>query len=194
MPVLRQLARRVRDLPQADVLRLLRSPFHEDRLLALLVWVDRFEHGDGFVRRRVYEAYMRQTRHINNWDLVDLSAPNIAGAWALDHGTCDLFRLARSGNLWERRIAMVATHAYIRVRRFEPTLVIARRLLRDREDLIHKASGWMLREAGKRDPDVLRDFLARHAAAMPRTMLRYAIERLPPTERASWMAVRPTGC
>jgi 3-methyladenine DNA glycosylase AlkD len=188
VPVLRQIARQLSDLTQPDVIRLLHSPYHEDRLLALLVWVAQFERGDESCRSRLHDAYLSHTRSINNWDLVDLSAPNIAGAWALSHGTRQLLELSHSHSLWERRLAIVATHAFIRANRFTPTLVIARRLLHDPEDLLHKATGWMLREVGKRDADVLRGFLARHVKTMPRTMLRYAIERFPEPERKRWMA------
>lgn len=188
VPVLRKIARQLSELSQPDALRLLHSPYHEDRLLALLVWVAQFERGDDACRGRLHDVYLSHTRSINNWDLVDLSAPNIAGAWALSHGTRRLLELSRSHSLWERRLAIVATHAFIRAHRFNPTLVIARRLLHDPEDLLHKATGWMLREVGKRDADVLRGFLARHAKVMPRTMLRYAIERFPEPERKRWMA------
>jgi len=188
VPILRQIARQISDLPLPDTLRLLESPYHEDRMLALLVWITQYQHGDEPGRNRLHEAYLGHTRCINNWDLVDLSAPGIAGAWALSHGTRRLLLLSRSHSLWERRLSIVATHAFIRARRFGPTLAIARRLLHDPEDLLHKATGWMLREVGKRDAAVLRGFLGRHAAIMPRTMLRYAIERFQQPERQHWMA------
>jgi 3-methyladenine DNA glycosylase AlkD len=187
VPVLRRLARQFAALPMPAVLRLLGSPWHEDRLLALLLLVRRFERGTVPERDRIAAAYLRHTRHVNNWDLVDLSAPNIVGAWLLRRDASLLDRLAGSGSLWERRIAVVATLAFLRAGRLQPTFAIARRLLADREDLIHKATGWMLREAGKREPAALRRFLARHAARMPRTMLRYAIERLPAAERRRWL-------
>ena len=188
VPALRRLAQQQADLPLADVLRLLPSKGHEDRLLALLLLVRQFEQGDEAQQRRVFDAYLRNTRHINNWDLVDLSAPNIVGAWTAAHGTAILSRLARSKSLWERRIAIVATFRLIRQKRYATTLVLSRKLLADREDLLHKATGWMLREVGKRDPAVLRAFLDCHAAVMPRTMLRYAIERFPEAERRKYRA------
>ena len=187
VPALRQLIPRYATLPRADVLRLLKSTFHEDRLLALLLLVRRFERGDATEQEGVFNAYLRHTRTINNWDLVDLSAPNIVGTWVATHDTNILTRLIRSPSLWERRIAMVATYALIRQHRHAPTLTLARKLLKDREDLLHKATGWMLREVGKRDQAVLTTFLDRHATVMPRTMLRYAIERFPETERKAYL-------
>jgi len=187
VPTLRQLARRHAGLPLAAVLRLLKSKYHEDRLLALLLLVRRFERGDAAEQERVFRAYLRHTRHINNWDLVDLSAPNIVGAWTAAHDTAVLDRLVRSPLLWERRIAIVATAALIRQKRYVTTLMLSRRLLADREDLLHKAAGWMLREVGKRNKRALTAFLDRHAAVMPRTMLRYAIERFPEKERQEYL-------
>jgi 3-methyladenine DNA glycosylase AlkD len=188
VPVLRALARECAGLSFADTIRLLQSAHHEDRLLALLLLVRRFERGDPDEQRRVYDAYLRNTRRINNWDLVDLSAPNIVGTWSMQHGTARLAALARSTLLWERRIAIVATFARIRAGKPQTTLRLARRLLADPEDLIHKAAGWMLREVGKRDLAALVSFLDRHAAVMPRTMLRYAIERFPEPERKGYLA------
>lgn len=187
VPVLRALARECAGLSFADTIRLLQSAHHEDRLLALLLLVRRFERGDPDERQRVYDAYLRNTRRINNWDLVDLSAPNIVGAWSAAHGTAPLTVLARSSLLWERRIAILATFALIRAGKPRTTLRLARRLLSDPEDLIHKATGWMLREVGKRDTPALLAFLERHASDMPRTMLRYAIERFPEPERKRFL-------
>jgi len=187
VPALRQLVTQHAALPFADVLRLLKSAYHEDRLFALLLLVRRFEHGDETEQRRVFDTYLLYTRSINNWDLVDLSAPNIVGTWVAAHGTGVLTRLVRSSSLWERRIAIVATLALIRKKRCTPTLTLARNLLKDREDLLHKATGWMLREVGKRDLTALTAFLEHHAAVMPRTMLRYAIERLPEAKRQGFL-------
>jgi len=190
VPALRQLAPRYDALPMRELLRLLRAKFHEDRLFALLLLVRQFERGDEADKRRILNIYLRRTRYINNWDLVDLSAPNIVGAWVAAHGSCGLLeKLVRSPLLWERRIAMVASFALIRQNRHAPTLALARKLLRDPEDLLHKATGWMLREVGKRDKAALCAFLGRHAAAMPRTMLRYAIERFPEDERKRYLRV-----
>lgn len=188
VPALRALARQHAGLPSPQVLRLLASRWHEDRLLALLILVCQFERGDEAARARIFALYCAQTSRINNWDLVDLSAPNIFGAWLLARDDLAPFaRLARSELLWERRIAIVGTHAFIRQGRFDVTLAQAVRLLGDRHDLIHKATGWMLREVGKRDAAVLTRFLDRHAGQMPRTMLRYAIERFAPAVRQRYL-------
>jgi 3-methyladenine DNA glycosylase AlkD len=189
VPPVRALAKRCRDLPPADVLELLRSPYHEERLLALFVLVLRYAKGDGAVRQQVYDLYLANTRFVNNWDLVDVSAhlivgPHLAGR----QGGATLSRLARSASVWERRIAVIATFHFIRRGEHAHTLRLAKLLLGDRHDLMHKAVGWMLREVGKRDGAALRSFLDEHHTAMPRTMLRYAIERFPADERARYMA------
>jgi 3-methyladenine DNA glycosylase AlkD len=178
MPALRALAARFEGRSLTGARRLLASPLHEDRALALLLLMRRFARGDAAAQRRIFKLYRRSTRWINNWDLVDLSAPAIVGAWTAAHGIQPLRALMRSPLLWERRIAMVATLWLIRRGRLAPTFELARRCLRDREELMHKAAGWMLREAGKRDAAALRRFLTRHGAAMPRLMWRYATERL----------------
>lgn len=185
VPQIRSLTKKYRKLSFRDTCRLLRSPIHEERLLALLLLVEAYRRGDECERRRVYDFYLRSTRYINNWDLVDSSAEHIVGA----QPDAPLSKLARSPVLWERRIAIIATFYFIKRGEFAPTLRIARQLLRDREDLIHKAVGWMLREAGKRDLPVLEGFLQKHYRQMPRTMLRYAIERLP-ERRRQWYLQR----
>jgi 3-methyladenine DNA glycosylase AlkD len=169
---------------------LLKSPFHEERLLALLLLVRTYERAKRAERERIYRFYLANTRRINNWDLVDSSAPQIVGSHLERRSRRDLSRLARSKNLWERRIAVVATQWLIRAGDFEPTLTLAERLLTDPHDLMHKAIGWMLREVGKRDRDVLRGFLDRHAGRMPRTMLRYSLEHFAPRTRRQYMRVR----
>jgi 3-methyladenine DNA glycosylase AlkD len=188
VPALRLLVRPMAAMLLADIQRLLRSRFHEDRLLALLLLVQRFERGDETERHRVHALYLRNTRRINNWDLVDLSAPQIVGAWAAEQGADVLERFVKSPLLWERRIAIVATYFLIRQNRFDMTLKLSQQLLSDPEDLIHKATGWMLREVGKRDVAGLTDFLNKNAASMPRTALRYAIEKFPEVERRQWLA------
>ena len=188
VPQMRQVAREFSSLPDGEAERLLASPVHEERLTGLLVLVRRFERGDGRTRRRVVGLYRRNLRHVNNWDLVDLTAPNILGAYLLDRDRGLLDRLARSPNLWRRRVAIVATHAFIRRGEFADTLRIADRLLNDSEDLIHKAVGWMLREVGKRDLAALEGFLRTRRLRMPRTMLRYAIERFPEARRQAYLA------
>jgi 3-methyladenine DNA glycosylase AlkD len=187
VPFLRRLARQSDGLRLTDVTALLRSGYHEERLLALLVLVRRFERGDVRLQERVFRLYLRGRRFVNNWDLVDLSAPNILGTWLLPRPRTLLRRLAGSRVLWDRRMAVLATLAFIRRGQFEDTLDLCRRLLGDEEDLLHKACGWMLREIGKRDRRALYEFLERQAGRMPRTMLRYAIERLPERERRAWL-------
>lgn len=190
VPVIRGVVKQFGYVPPREALTLVRSPIHEMRLAGLLLWVKAFEEGDERTRRLVFRLYLQNTRHINNWDLVDLSAPNIVGAFLKpedDPSAALLQELAGSGWLWDRRIAVVATFAFIRQGRFEPTLALCRRLLKDSHDLMHKACGWMLREVGKRDRGTLRAFLDVHAGQMPRTMLRYALEHFGPAERAKYM-------
>ena len=188
VPDLRRVAREFRDAPLGAALALLRSPLHEERLLALVLLVERFERGDERERARIYEQFRKHTpRYVNNWDLVDTSAAPIVGAYLEARDRRPLRVLARSTSLWERRVAIVATFAYIRKRDFADTLAIAKLLRGDREDLIHKAVGWMLREVGNRDRDMLERFLRKHHARMPRTMLRYAIEKLPEQRRKAYL-------
>src|SRR5262245_62175692 len=185
VPQVRGLVRRHRGTP-VDVCRALAdSKFHEERLLALLLLVDRFQRGTD--RALVYRAYLDLRPRINNWDLVDASAEHILGGWLEDRSLAPLRSWAASKNLWVRRMSILATFRFIKKGRFHPTLDVARRLLDDREDLIHKAVGWMLREVGKRDKPTLIAFLERHARRMPRTTLRYAIERFPERERRAWL-------
>jgi 3-methyladenine DNA glycosylase AlkD len=187
VPELRKAASRHQDLPLGAVIALLKSRWHEERLLALLILVRQYERGDGGTRRAIHRLYLRSTRSINNWDLVDCSAAQIVGAHLAGNRTL-LTRLARSRSLWERRIAMIATYHYIKQGDFKDAMTIAALLLDDDHDLIHKAVGWMLREIGKRDRHAEERFLRKHAARMPRTMLRYAIERFPETHRRRYLA------
>lgn len=187
VPSLRTLAKQYCDLPLRDVDSLLHSRWHEQRLLALLLWVDRYRRGDAAERQRIHRKYLRSVRYINNWDLVDVSAEQIVGGFLADKDKRILLRLARSANLWERRIAVLATFHFIRRGRFTEILKIATALLHDEHDLIHKAVGWMLREVGKRDRPCLERFLTRHQDRMPRTMLRYAIEHLPVPRRRRYL-------
>jgi 3-methyladenine DNA glycosylase AlkD len=182
-----------RDLPLPQVRLLLRSRVHEDRGVALLILVRKFRRADESARRAIFNFYLANADRVNNWDLVDASAPAIVGGHLAGRGDrrAVLDRLARSANLWERRIAIVATLHLIRLDRFADTFRIARRLLADRHDLIHKATGWMLREAGKRDRAALEGFLRRHCRRMPRTMLRYAIERFPARLRRAYLDGKP---
>jgi 3-methyladenine DNA glycosylase AlkD len=190
VPALRALARRRRSLSIEHTLMLLRSEWHEQRLLALLLLVEQYRHGTDAERQAIYRAYLAHTQYINNWDLVDSSAEHIVGPQLNPEDPRGLFgldALARSDSLWERRIAMLATFHWIKQREFRPALLVAKRLMNDSHDLIHKAVGWMLREVGKRDLGVEEGFLREHHRDMPRTMLRYAIERLPAARRLQFL-------
>lgn len=171
------------------ILALLASPIHEARTTALGLWVRQYEKGDEALRERIYADYLAHTPRINNWDLVDLSAPGIVGAHLFERPRGILRKLAQSPILWERRIAIIATLFFIRRDDFADALEIATILKGDREDLLHKAAGWMLREVGKRDESVLRSFLDEHAATLPRTALRYSLERMDAASRAHYMAL-----
>ena len=186
VPEIRAVSRM--DDGRSDVRGLLESEWHEERLLALLVLVRRFERGDDLVKRAIFDFYLTSTRWINNWDLVDLSAYKIVGSWLLGRPRAPLRKLASSKSLWERRIAVVSTYAFIRAGDIEETFFLSKKLLGDPEDLIHKACGWMLREAGKRDVVELERFLDAHRRSMPRTMLRYAIEKFPEKRRKQFLA------
>jgi 3-methyladenine DNA glycosylase AlkD len=188
VPALRRLAHEYGDLAPRDLLRLLRSPWHEERQLALFILVGQYQRGNPPTRRMIHRLYLRNTHSINNWDLVDLSAAQIVGAHLDDRHRRLLRQLARSSSLWERRIAMIATYHYIRQGDFADALAVAELLLGDRHDLIHKAVGWMLREIGKRDRRTEERFLRKHASRMPRTTLRYALERFPEPLRRRYLA------
>ncbi len=169
------------------VAALLKSPIHEERLTALLIWVKQFAKGDETQRESIYQSYLEHTRWINNWDLVDTSARDIVGAWLADKDRSVLYSLAKSKSLWERRIAIIATFHFLKQKEFRDTLAISELLLEDKEDLMHKATGWMLREMGKRDVAVLEGFLLKYQQKMPRTMLRYAIEKFPEKRRREYL-------
>ncbi len=187
VPVLRKLVREFKDLPVSEVEILLRSPIHEERLLAILLFVHIFKNNDDGVQKDIYELYLKSTEFINNWDLVDASAEHIVGAYLRNKSRRPLYRLAQSKNLWERRIAIMATFHFVKRHEFSETLKISSILLCDRHDLIHKATGWMLREIGKRDLKTEETFLIEHYKKMPRTMLRYAIEKFPEEKRQRYM-------
>jgi 3-methyladenine DNA glycosylase AlkD len=192
VPDARAIVRRFPELPLDSVVQLLRSPIHEERLVALLLLARRFDNGDDAMRERIFRTYLSNTAYVNNWDLVDTSAPAIVGGHLLDRPRAPLRRLARSNSVWERRIAVVGTLAFIRAGDHDETLRLARTLLRDEHDLIRKAVGWMLREVGKRDEPRLIAFLERHAGVMPRVMLRYAVERLDAEIRTRLLQEAPT--
>ena len=189
VPVQRKVAREFRAASMAAAFELLRSPLHEERLVALFILVDRYERGTAAERQRIYERYLAHVpKHVNNWDLVDSSAHLIVGAHIADGDRGVLYELARSPQLWSRRVAIIATLWLIKRGSFDDTLAIAELLLDDEHDLIHKAVGWMLREVGNRDGAAAGRFLRRHCRRMPRTMLRYAIERLPERTRRAYLA------
>lgn len=189
VPALRALAKPAHDLSLSDLKELLASRFHEERLVALHILVAQFKKAqDEAHQKRIVEFYLRHRAGVNNWDLVDSSAEYILGPWFLKRHPRLLYKLLVSRRLWDRRIAVLATFHFIRQKQFTHTLRMAEKLLQDKEDLMHKAVGWMLREIGKRDEKVLRTFLNRHASKMPRTMLRYAIERLSLSQRRRYMS------
>jgi len=188
VPEQRSVAKRYHALSLKDIEKLLLSGTHEHRLAALLILVIQYKKADDRSRRKIIDFYLSHTGRINNWDLVDLSAEKILGDYLFEKDKSVLYRLAQSRNLWERRIAIIATFAFIKKNVFEDTLRIAEMVLNDQHDLIHKAAGWMLREIGKRDLKSEEEFLKKHHRSMPRTMLRYAIERFEPDRRRYWMS------
>ena len=187
VPELRKLSRAYRDKPLQTAEKLLESPIHEERMLALLILVLQYKQADANLQKRIYTLYLKNTRFINNWDLVDLSAHHIVGPFLADRSKRPLYRLAASKSLWERRIAIMATFHFIRQNEYTDTLNIAEILISDQEDLIHKSVGWMLREVGKRDLQTEEEFLKPRYKDMPRTMLRYAIEKFPTAKRKRYL-------
>lgn len=188
VPVTRGIAKRYRELSLGDTLILLKSEIHEERFLALVILTEKYRRGAVDEQAEIYREYLRHSNFINNWDLVDMSADKIVGAYLENRSRAPLYALTRSEQLWERRIAIMATFHYIRNGEFDETLKIAGMLLADSEDLIHKAVGWMLREVGKRDRNVEEYFLKKHYRQMPRTMLRYALEKFPEDLRRQYLA------
>lgn len=187
VPTQRKLARGFKDLALADLKILLNSPVHEERLISLFILVDKYKNGDDKEKGAIFSFYLKYRKGINNWDLVDLSAPKIIGKHLLKKDKSLLFNFALSKNLWERRIAVLSTYEFIRNDDYSTTFQIAKILLQDNHDLIHKAVGWMLREAGKKDVLAEESFLKVHYKKMPRTMLRYAIEKFPEAKRKKYL-------
>lgn len=186
VPESRKIAIQFKDLPLNEVESMLKSKFHEERLIALLLLVHNYEkHPER--RQEIYNFYLKNTKGINNWDLVDLSCHHIVGDFLLNKDKSALYELAKSPNIWEKRIAIISTFNFIREKKFDDSLKLAELLLTDKHDLIHKAVGWMLREIGKKDINILEDFLSKYYKQMPRTMLRYAIERLPENKRKDYL-------
>ena len=187
VPTQRKLASEFRDLSFVDLKVLLNSPVHEERLISLFILIDKFAKSTEKEQQVIFKFYFKNRKGVNNWDLVDLSAPKIIGKYLLEKDKSLLFKFALSKNLWERRIAILSTYEFIRNENYDTTLKIAEILLEDKHDLIHKAVGWMLREIGKRNLMVEENFLKIHYKKMPRTMLRYAIEKFPETKRKKYL-------
>ena len=190
VPVLRKLAKEYSDLAVEDIVILLRSHIHEERLLALLLLVASFLKGDEATKKFICEIYLSNTGFVNNWDLVDSSAEHIVGSYLMNRSKVVLYRLAESEDLWERRISIMSTFHFVKHHEYSETLKISKMLLFDRQDLIHKATGWMLREIGKRHLQTEESFLKVYYKKMPRTMLRYAIEKFPEQKRQRYLKGR----
>ena len=185
VPEIRKLVKKYSNLKIKEIIKLLHSKIHEERLTALLLMVNKFQTEEN--KEKIYNLYLKNTKYINNWDLVDLSAHKIIGDYLLNKPKLILFKLAKSKSLWDRRISIISTFSFIKNNKFTETLKIAKILLNDKHDLIHKAVGWMLREVGKRDLKTEEEFLKRYYQKMPRTMLRYAIEKFPEKKRKQYL-------
>lgn len=187
MPQQRLIAKRFSDISISQIKEMLDSPVHEHRMTALIILTNKFKRSDDDEKKKIFDFYIANTHRINNWDLVDVTCPHIVGTYLLDKDRAILHRLARSKNIWKRRIAIVSTSVFIKNRQYDDTISIAKTLLKDDHDLIHKAVGWMLREIGKMDTRALENFLDSYHKEMPRTMLRYSLERLPERKREHYM-------
>jgi 3-methyladenine DNA glycosylase AlkD len=187
VPNIRKVVKEFQDLPLNQTKELLKSNIHEYRLCALLIWVMQFAKGDNKAKEKIYKLYLKHTKYINNWDLVDLSAHYIVGQYLIDKPKDILCTLAVSKNLWEKRISVISSFWFIKNNQFKDTLKLAKILLYDEHDLIHKAVGWMLREIGKREIETEERFLKTCYKKMPRTMLRYAIEKFPEPKRLRYL-------
>lgn len=187
VPELRTIAKKYISLPLKDVEKLLTSKIHEERFISLEILAMKFESADEKEKKEIFDFYLKNRKCINNWDLVDNSAHEILGRYLLDKDKSVLYKLAESSSLWDKRIAIITTYRFIANNNFSETLKISEMLLKDKHDLIHKAVGWMLRELGKRDKNVEQNFLKKHYKIMPRTMLRYAIEKFPQHERKAYL-------
>ena len=186
VPEQRKIAREFRDLPISEIKKLLKSKYHECRLVALLILIQKYNKSVSY-RTNIFNIYISNTKYINNWDLVDLSAPNIVGSYLSDKPRDILYEFARSKSLWKKRISIISTSYFIRQNDFKDTLKLVEILLSDKRDLIHKAVGWMLREVGNRDEAVLRKFLDKNLTKMSRTTLRYSIEKFPEESRQYYL-------
>jgi 3-methyladenine DNA glycosylase AlkD len=187
VPSQRRIAKEYKDIPLSEVIKLLKSDIHEHRLTALFILIHQFNKGNIEAKKKIVDLYLENTAYVNNWDLVDSSAHKILGAWLDDKSRDLLYKMAESESLWERRIAIISTFAFIKNNDLKDAVSLAKILINDEHDLIHKASGWVLREVGKRNQSVLEEFLSEYYKSMPRTMLRYAIERLPKERKRFYM-------
>jgi len=187
MPIQRKVEEKYLNLSVSDLQKLLKDQIHEYRMVGLLILVGKYKQAGLKEKKELFNFYLKNTRNINNWDLVDVTCPNIVGDYLLDKPRYILYRLVKSKSLWDRRIAIISTFAFIRSNDLKDAFKLSAILLNDKHDLMHKAVGWMLREAGKKDQTALERFLNRHAKIMPRTMLRYAIERLSEPKRKFYM-------
>ena len=187
VPKTREIARKYIEIDLKEVEELLKSKIHEERLASLMILVEKYNKSDDKNKKLIAEFYIKNAKKVNNWDLVDLSAPKILGDYLFNKDKSILYKLAKSENLWEKRISIVSTHAFIRNNQFSDTIKIAEILLNDKHDLIHKAVGWMLREMGKKDEKELTKFLDENYKKIPRTALRYSIERLDEKKKKFYM-------
>jgi 3-methyladenine DNA glycosylase AlkD len=187
VPVSRKIANQFKDLSFTDLQKVIKSKIHEERLISLFILVAKYKKADEKEKEKIFNFYLRNISYVNNWDLVDLSAEKIIGAYLIDKDKRLLFDLVNSNSIWERRIAIISTFYFIKANQFAATLKISELLLKDKHDLIHKAVGWMLREIGKRDIQAEEIFLQKYYKKMPRTMLRYAIEKFPEKKRIDYL-------
>ena len=187
VPEQRTIAKKYQDISLPKLQQLIKSKIHEHRLTALLILTYKYKKSKEKDKEEIFNFYLKNLKHVNNWDLVDLTAPNIVGEFLLDKDKKPIYQLVQSNSLWEKRIAIISTLYFIKHNQFEDTLAISELLLKDKHDLIHKAVGWMLREVGKKDKRVLDNFLKQHYKEIPRTALRYALEKHPEDERKKWL-------
>ncbi len=188
LPIARSIVKKYKELELGEIGKLLHSKFHEDRMIALVILVEQYKKADKDKQKILYDFYLKNTKYINNWDLVDVTCKDIVGAYLHDKSRQPLFKLAKSANLWERRIAIISTFYFIKESDLDDTYAIAKLLLSEKHDLLHKAVGWALREAGKKDEKRLKKFLEENYPSIPRTTLRYAIEKFPIAERKRFLA------
>jgi len=187
VPMQRKIAEKYREIDLKEIEKLLKSEIHEHRFTGLQILVLKYKKSSEKIKKEIVKFYFKNKKAINNWDLVDTSAPYIFSHWLIDKDRKIIYKLAKSKNLWDRRIAIISTYLFIKNNDFKDTLAIAKIFLNDKHDLIHKASGWMLREVGKKSPKILEKFLDENAKIMPRTTLRYAIEKFPENKRKKYL-------